>query len=89
MSDNNYKVTPEEIAAYKEDGAIVLRNVLSDAWVERMRVAIDRMMEQSNTGIEFTPEGNEGRYFGDLFVWLRDPDFRALFLESPLGNVAA
>lgn len=90
MTETEYKVDEADIRAYQRDGAIVLRGVLSGQWISRMQVAIDNLMNNPmDTAVEFTPEGKEGRYFGDMFVWLRDPDFRALFLESPLGRLAA
>ena len=77
-------------AAYARDGVAVLRGVLSTEWIERMRGAIDRVIAApAETAVEYTPAGQTGRYVGDFFVWMRDPDFAALMLDSPLPSLAA
>jgi ectoine hydroxylase-related dioxygenase (phytanoyl-CoA dioxygenase family) len=76
--------------AYDRDGAAVLRGVLPGEWIERMRAAVDRVINSpAPSAVEYTPAGASGRYVGDFFLWLRDLDFRALALESPLPRLAA
>jgi len=83
-------VNPSVIAAYERDGAAVVRGVVPEVWIERMRLAIDRMLvEPGEASIEYTPEGRPGRYYGDFFVWQRDDDFRAFMAESPMPQLAA
>lgn len=37
-----------------------------------------------------SPEGSTtGKFFGDMFMWKSDPDFRAAALESPAPAIAA
>lgn len=65
-------LTQEEIGAYRDRGAAVIRGVLSLAWVERMGRAVDRILANpGSASIEYTPKENPGRYYGDFFVWLR------------------
>ena len=81
---------PEEIAAYHRDGAAVVRGVLPMDWIERMRVAIDRILaDPGAAAVEYTPEGKTGRYYGDFFLWLRDADFAAFHRDGPLPELAA
>jgi ectoine hydroxylase-related dioxygenase (phytanoyl-CoA dioxygenase family) len=76
-------------AAYRRDGATVLRGVLDSAWIERTRVAVERAIAApSDASVEYTPQGRQGRYVGDFFVWMRDSDLAALMLESPLPALA-
>ena len=42
-----------------------------------------------SAGIEYTPEGKTGRYYGDFFLWRRDPDFNEYMRSSPLPRLAA
>ncbi|MBO9499569.1 MAG: phytanoyl-CoA dioxygenase family protein [Novosphingobium sp.] len=86
-------MTEAEIAeartAYRRDGAAVIRGVLDGEWIERMRAAVDRVIAApAASSVEYTPKGNSGRYVGDFFVWMRDPDFAALMLRSPLPALA-
>ncbi len=80
----------DEIAAYWNDGAAVLRGVVDAAWIKVMRTAIDRILAAPGpASIEYTPEGKPGRYYGDFFLWRRDPDFRAFMADSPMPEIAA
>lgn len=84
------EITPEEVASYRRDGAAVLRNVLDMGWIERMRIAVDRILQApGEAAIEYTPKGKSGRYYGDFFVWRRDADFNAFMSESPMPELAA
>lgn len=85
-------ISTSEISAYERDGATVLRNVVPLAWIERMRTAIDRILNASEPGplaYEYTAEEAPGRYYGDFFLWRRDEDFRAFMAESPLPELAS
>lgn len=83
-------ITSEEISAYERDGAAVLRGVLPMEWIEVMREAVERILNNpGSASLEYTPEGKQGRYYGDFFLWRRDPDFKAFMQESPLPELAA
>ncbi len=83
-------ITPEEIARYETDGATVIRGVVADAWLEIMRAAIQRALDDpGDAAVEYTPAGRPGRYYGDFFLWRRDPDFHAFIAESPMVELAA
>lgn len=77
------------IGSFERDGAIVVRNALPLAWIERLRAGVDRLAAApAATGVEFAEVGR-GRFFGDLFLWRREPEFRDLALSSPLPALAA
>jgi ectoine hydroxylase-related dioxygenase (phytanoyl-CoA dioxygenase family) len=70
------------------DGAVVLRSALPENWVVRLREAIESELKSpSPTASEFGGAG--GRFYGDLFLWLRNPEFRAVAQDSPLPELAA
>lgn len=76
------------LAAYRADGAVVLRGVLPADWIPRLRAAIDRTLARPTiNGLEFAAPG-KGRFYGDYFQWLTDPDVRALVFDSPLPALA-
>jgi ectoine hydroxylase-related dioxygenase (phytanoyl-CoA dioxygenase family) len=84
------ELTDAEIADFYRDGAAVLRGVIDDGWIAGMRTAIDRILtEPGSASVEYTPRGKSGRYYGDFFVWRRDPDFEAFMRRSPLPGLAA
>jgi ectoine hydroxylase-related dioxygenase (phytanoyl-CoA dioxygenase family) len=81
-------VTEEERETYRAEGVVVLKGVLPPSWIERMRAAVDRILAApSAAAVEYAPAG-QGRYLGDFFVWMRDPDFEAFALRSPMGALA-
>jgi ectoine hydroxylase-related dioxygenase (phytanoyl-CoA dioxygenase family) len=75
--------------AYARDGVACVRGVLDEAWIARLRAAIDRAMATpSNDAMEFNAAGEPGRFFGDMFMHRREPDFRAAFFDTPCAALA-
>ena len=74
------------IEQYDRDGATVLRGIVDPEWISRLSVAIDDLLK-SERGMDFSAPG-EGRFFGDLFSWLHQPEFKAFIFESGLAEVA-
>ncbi|MGH6986703.1 MAG: phytanoyl-CoA dioxygenase family protein [Caulobacteraceae bacterium] len=78
----------ETAEALQRDGAAVLRGVVPEDWIGRMREAIEaELAAPSSTSAEYGRIA--GRFYGDFFLWLRNEDFRAFALASPLPKVAA
>lgn len=87
---DGFDLTREDIETYRVDGVVCLRNVLDHGWIERLRDACDRMMETPSAfGGNFNKDSGTGRFFGDLWMWRQDADFRALAFDSPLPDIAA
>ncbi len=85
MTTLSYETQADALA---RDGAVVVRDVLPAAWLDRLSEAIDgELVQGSPTGSEFG--GSEGRFYGDVFLWLRSPAFRAVAMDSPLPELAA
>lgn len=83
-------VTDEAVEDYRRDGVICLRGALDQSWVDRLRAATDRLMDNPTArGGNFNKDEGTGRFFGDLWMWRADPDFRALAFSSPLPALAA
>ena len=72
-----YRVEESEIARFEADGALALRALVDDAWLGRLRVAIDRNMEADDW------------YFHYIYMWQRDEVLRDFCFNSPLGEVAS
>lgn len=80
-------ITPEEKSAYARDGAVILRGLVAPDWIERMRAAVDRVLAAPGKGAVEYAQG-EGRFLGDFLLWMRDSDFEAFALFSPLPEIA-
>lgn len=71
------RVEESEIAKFEADGALVLRNLVDDAWLARLREAIDRNMESGDW------------YFHYIYMWQRDDVLHDFCFHSPVGEVAS
>jgi hypothetical protein len=49
-------ITKEEIARFREDGAICVRNVLDGEWCERMNAAVERLLLNPESARERRPK---------------------------------
>jgi len=77
-------------AAFDRDGVVFLPGVFDAAWVEYMREAVEAAMAAPGPLADnFSPSPEKGKFFGEHFLWIRLPAFRAIALDSPLPAVAA
>ncbi len=84
------EVSDEDVRTFWEKGVICLRNVIDMDWIERIRHAFDRILDEPGpTDENLNPEGTPGRFAVGTFMWLQNEDFRALALDSPLAPIAA
>lgn len=83
-------VTDADVTAYERDGVVCLRGAFDPDWVERLRDAVERDIRAPGPmALNFAEGSTPGRFFGDMFMWTRDPEFRAAALESPAAEIAA
>jgi len=83
-------ITHSDVAAYDRDGVVCLRQAFDAAWVERLRAAIERDLAAPGPHATNFAEGSTpGRFFGDMYMWRHDPEFRAAALDSPAPAIAA
>lgn len=83
-------VSREDVARFKEDGAICIREVFDQEWVARMNAAVDRLLaDPGKRAREATKAGDPGRFHMNVFMWRRDPDFRDFALNSPIAELGA
>ena len=80
-------MTPEEIAAFQRDGAVVVRGVFAD-WVDVMADAVAQNMAAPGP---YASENavTEGRFFDDYCNWERIAPMRRLVEDSPAAALAA
>jgi ectoine hydroxylase-related dioxygenase (phytanoyl-CoA dioxygenase family) len=75
-------------AAYRQDGAIVIRGAFKD-WVETLRAGFERNLKAPGPfAIENTGTGEAGRFFEDYCNWQRIPEFKDFILNSPAAAIA-
>lgn len=75
------------IREYDENGATVLRGVINPSWIEKLAPAIDRLMASGEHGVNMA-EGDDGRFFGDMFSWLHTEEIEDFLRNSELPELA-
>lgn len=71
---------------YEANGATILHNVIPSYWIDKLAEGTERLLQQ-NTGTEFSRPG-AGRFFGDLFAYLRVPEYRDFIFQSGVAGLA-
>ena len=79
-------VSADLIEQYQEDGAICLRGVIDLNWIERLREATERVLNNHAQAMNKT--GATGNFAGDIDMWLRDECFRTFALQGPSWGLA-
>ena len=72
-----YEVNEADLRAFERDGAVVLRNVVSEHWLPGLRNTIDQCFSA------------EEWYFHFIYVWQREPLLADFCFNSPMAQVAS
>jgi ectoine hydroxylase-related dioxygenase (phytanoyl-CoA dioxygenase family) len=89
MSLNEIVPDKATIAAYRENGAAVMRGVVDETWQQRLGAAIERDIERPGPFFHgYVPEEGQGRFHGNVRTFEHDPDFRAFCLDSHMPRLA-
>lgn len=85
--DEKMLVTARE--EYLRDGATIIRGVIPPEWLKLLAEATERLMgSPEGAGRNYSREG-EGRFFGDIFAYLRMPEYKDFILSSGVGELVA
>ena len=84
-------LNPADIARFSEDGAIVLRQVLPQVWVEALREMAEANLANPGPLCDehAQAQGTGGRFHDDQFLWHRHDIAKEYVLNSGVGNLAA
>ena len=85
-----FPLPPETIAAYVQDGAVILRGVLGPAEVQRLAEGIEHNLANLSplAGVASQPD-DPGRFVEDFCTWQDNPAYREILFHSALPHVAA
>jgi len=82
-------LTECQLDAYRTDGAVLIKGLLSD-WVDSIRAGIERNMLEPGVYAAENVAGTEtGRFFDDYCNWQRIPEFEAVIKKSNIAQIAA
>ncbi|XP_067011111.1 uncharacterized protein [Anabrus simplex] len=82
-------LSEELVRQFQEDGAVVLRGVFSNHWVDVVRRGIQHNLEKpSLNGQWLRASETSGIYFNDYCNWRRIPEFEEYVRSSPVAEIA-
>lgn len=81
--------SPADIQAFADDGAVVLRGVLSAQEIDTLRVGIERNLAHLSPRAK-TASGKDdpGLFVEDFCTWQDNPEYREILFGSALGRIA-
>lgn len=83
------QISPEQVADYRRDGVVVLRQVVTRVTLDRLAQGVeDNLASPSPWSNDYTPAGDGGRFFDDYVSWQRIPSFATAALEGELPEIA-
>lgn len=83
-------VSEAEIAAFRRDGAVLLKNKFSQKWIARLREGIAHdLAHPTQNFARHTKDPNAPQYLEDFWAWNKIPQFREFVHHSPCAPMAA
>ena len=83
------EITDEERRAWREDGALCLRGVITPDWLRILEDGVDEAMANPSEVAKDYGTDAPGRFFTDHSMFLRFEQFRSFLYDSPLARLAA
>ena len=78
----------EEIDFYKNQGAIVIKNVFKP-WIDLLRTGFEKVLKEPGPYARENVKDEEGRFFEDYCNWQRIIEFKKFAKESPAAQIVA
>lgn len=78
-ADTGIQLSDEQVTSYRQDGVILIKGLLDTEWVERIRIAIDQVLESVASGAETRKM---------VHVWRDDETFWQLSAQSAAPRLA-
>jgi len=92
-SDLLSAVGEREIASFRDKGAVVIRDLISPGWIERLRAVFDEAkagaMDLSNYYTDTPGKAPAGSSLTRDDVWMHNAVVRRFLFESPIARAAA
>ena len=83
-------VSPDEIAAFRRDGAVVLRSKFSSDWISQLRAGIESdVANPTENFARHTKDPDAPAYLEDYWAWDKIPEFNDFVRQSPCAAIAA
>ena len=85
----DYVVSEEEREACLRDGAVPLRQVVSDEWLDVIAAGVERdICEPGPFCHGYVPDNGIGKFHGNIRIWETDSEMARFCTEGPLVSLA-
>ncbi len=84
----NKYLTKDEIDLYKNQGAIIIKNVFIP-WIDLLRVGFEKVLKEPGPHARENVKNKEGRFFEDYCNWHRIKEFKDFAERSPAAQIVA
>ncbi|MDA1073136.1 MAG: phytanoyl-CoA dioxygenase family protein [Proteobacteria bacterium] len=81
------RLSADELQRFADDGVICVRDALPALWLRRIEAGIDNAYSKPSSIGDIVSMKDRG-FMGDLFMWMRDDNFRSVVFDSPLAGLA-
>lgn len=88
--DQSDVVSADEIADFKANGAVLLKQKFSTDWIDMLRTGIDADLDNPTANFaRHTKDPDAPAYLEDFWAWNKIPQFEAFVRQSPCAPIAA
>tara|TARA_B100001769_G_scaffold270981_1_gene263065 strand:+ start:3001 stop:3819 length:819 start_codon:yes stop_codon:yes gene_type:complete len=85
----DYVISEAEREACFRDGAVPLRNVVSDKWLSVVEAGVDRDIREPGPFVHgYVPDNGIGKFHGNIRIWETDPEMARFCTQGPLVSLA-
>ena len=81
----------DAVRTYESDGIVCLRQVIDAAWIEKLRDLAEKMLSAAvrhpKQSQELAKEGDDGRFYNEMFMWPRHEGFRQVVFQFPAAAI--
>lgn len=88
MNSSGFRLNEADIEEFQRDGAVCLRQVFGPDEVAAMQAGVTNAMASPGPHARDFGNGKDGRFFGDVFVWTRQPELERIVVRSRLGAIS-
>ncbi|XP_002738455.1 uncharacterized protein LOC100372635 [Saccoglossus kowalevskii] len=83
------EITEDNIREFQQNGAICLRGVFDDQWIELVKRGIEKNLADPSPEYSENLKGDKGpgSYFNDYCNWERFDEFKQFVFESPAAGI--
>ena len=83
-------LTNDEIAGFKEDGVVLVRDAVDRAWVDRVNAVVDAQLSSPGRWVnDANPGAERDRFFTDRYLWRDNAEINAFVFEAGMARLAA